>query len=131
MSNYPYPNLQQNAAAAIPVYVANGNYIITPPTPFPATIAGNTTWSSGVILAGNADSIVACATLSQSGDLIVSRYLDAAGTILIDTNNSGMTAATPTTVKLSDFTPFLSFVVSIQNTSGSTGTLSNAGILVG
>ena len=116
---------------ASPVYLCNGPQEVTPPTPFPATIAAGVTYDTGVILANGAYSLSVSATLSQAFKLTVVRYLDKLGTIQLDTNNVTALAGAPAVLSYNALSPFQSYRVTIENTSGSSGDLSNTMILVG
>lgn len=126
-----YPNDQGLPGGAIPVWIAARAAAVEPGTPFPATIAGGATWDSGVIDGAGYASVAAGATLSQTGSMVLTRYLDAAGTSVLDTATAAMTAATPASVSLTSAGPWLSFRLTIQNTSGSAGNLTNAAISAG
>jgi hypothetical protein len=116
---------------ASPVYLCNGPQEVTPPTPFPATIAGGATYDSGLILANGAYSLSVGATLSQAFTLTVVRYIDKLGTIQLDTNSATALAGAPAVLTYNALSAFQSYRITIENTSGSSGDLSDAMILVG
>lgn len=128
-----YPNDQKNPAARIPVYLAGAAQLFpTPPTPFPATIAAGVTYNSGPILSGGYPGIAVAAKLNQTGIMTVQRYMDLAGTIPVgDLLSDTMSSGNQSVIWANDGVPFASFVVTIQNTSGALGTLSNTSILIG
>lgn len=94
---------------------------------WPATVAGGATFTSDAIEARDHVGIFACATMTQAGTLSIQRYADRAGTIAIGTAISqAMTANTNACAAVNDGMPYLSFKISIANSSGSTGTVSAA-----
>jgi hypothetical protein len=126
-----FPNYQNNPAGAIPVYLAGGAMVIpTPPTPAPATILAGTTYSTGIIPTNGYQGFAASAKLTQAGVMTFQRYIDIAGTIPIgDAVTQAMTANVVATISWRDGLPAASWSLSVQNTSGSTGTLSNVNLL--
>jgi hypothetical protein len=110
--------------------VIGGNVAPTPPTPAPATIAAGVTYSTGIIPAAGYNMFAASAQLNQTGTLTLQRYIDEAGTIAIGAAiTQAMTADVLATVAVNDGLPCASFKVTVENTSGSLGTLSNFHIL--
>ena len=102
----------------------------TPPTPPPATIAGGGSYQSGIIVSNGFRGIAAAATLTQAGTISIQRYIDVAGTILIGAaSTQALSANTAGWVAVNDGLPCASFQVTVTNSSGSTGTLSNFAIL--
>lgn len=126
-----WPNEQSNPAGAIPVYSTGGAVIVpTAPVAFPSTIAGGATFNTGIMPTLGCRGLAASAQLTQTGVLSIQRYIDLAGTIPIGAAiTQAMTATVLATVSVSDGLPAASWQVSIQNTSGSTGTLTNASLL--
>ena len=126
------PNNQANPASRIPTYSAGAAQIVpVPPTAFPATIAGGATYSTGVIAGLGYSGLAAAAQLDQAGVLTLQRYIDQAGTIPIGAaTTQAMSAGVQATVAVRDGLPFSSFIVTIQNTSGSLGTLSGTALLM-
>lgn len=128
----PYSTNQASNDGAIPVRMLSTNPVLADlPTPPPATIAASGNWNSGAISASGLNAIAATAKLTQTGQLVLQRYIDAAGTIPIGSDETvAMTANTLTSAYIAnDGVPFASFSVQVNNTSGSTGTLSMVGIL--
>lgn len=109
--------------------------LVTSPTGMtvlPLTIAGPGSYVSGVIAANGFKTIAVGATLSQTGTITIQRYLDAAGLIPVGAAiTAALVAATPNWAVSTDSTPFLSFQVTIANTSGSLGNLTNTAIVLG
>jgi hypothetical protein len=128
-----YPNKQTNPAAAIPVYFAAGPVaVVVPTTPFPATIAANTTYASGALAAGGYRNLAATAQLSAAGTLAIQRYADAEKAVSIGAPVSVvLSAGVANSVTISDGVPYLYYEVSIANTTGGPGTLTGANILQG
>jgi hypothetical protein len=126
-----YPSDQGQSAGAIPTYLANRSSTPAQPNAFPATVNGGATFDAGVIPALGSNSIAVGATLSQAGQIVVTRYLDAAGLVVLDVNQVTMLAGAPTSLVVADMAPWASFDVRIVNTSGGAANLTNAAILVG
>lgn len=120
----------RTGANAIPVFSGTANP--SPPTPVPATIAASGVYTSGPIVNNSgAKAVAVSAQLTQAGLLSVQLYLDVAGTIPIGNPvNQALTANVLGTVQSNDGTPFASFIVTISNAGGVTGTLSKVIILV-
>lgn len=129
----PYPNAQNNPAAATPVYLtANPNAQVNPvpPTPVPTTIAGGGNWASGIIPGAGYNKLATTAQLSQAGTLTIQRYVNAAGTIPIGAAIvQALSANTLGYAAVNDGLPFASWQVTIANTSGSVGNLTNVVLL--
>lgn len=71
------------------------------------------------------------AKLTQSGTITIQRYLDKAGLVPVGALISVVLAANVSNwATVNDGLPFQSFVFVINNTSGSTGTLSNFAVLL-
>lgn len=104
----------------------------TPPTPFPSTIAGNVTYTSGVIASTGFSRIAVGLTLSQAGELTISRYLDEEGAIKAGPDQTqALVADTPEVLNLHDGVLFASFQISIANSAGTGATLADTAILLG
>ena len=102
----------------------------TPTNPFPTTIAAGVTWDSGPMAAWGYNKLSAAATLSQTGSLVIQRYIDPACNIALgDPITQAMTANTPATAWVNDGQPASGWRVTIQNTSVSTANLTNAKVL--
>jgi hypothetical protein len=109
-----------------------GQFQPKPPTPPPATIAASGNWNSGIMSNGGYGSLAVAAKLSQTGTLVLQRYLDPAGTIPIGAAISqAMTANTVATVATTDGLLCSAFSIVVTNTGGSTGNLSSVFILAG
>ena len=97
----------------------------------PTTIAPGATWDSGPIVANGFKTIAAFVQLTQSGNIEIRRFIDAAGTMrqpgfysaALSANNTG-------TVKVGDMTPFYTFRVLITNNGGATANVSNFGVFL-
>ena len=75
--------------------------------------------------------MVIALTSSQAGAINLLRYVDDAGTVLLDATapTAALTAATPAVFIEQDGKPYASFKVEITNTSGSAATLSDIAVL--
>jgi hypothetical protein len=106
-------------------------FIPTPNTLPPATIPGsNGTYVTGPLNVAGMKGFAVGATLSTAGTLVIQRYLDVAGTIAIGAAISQvMSAATPATAAFNDGIPAASCIVTITNTSGGVGNLTNVSFL--
>jgi hypothetical protein len=98
----------------------------------PGTVNATSTVTSNVIKAYGFTLIGAGCTLSQAGAIKIQLYLDDAGTIpmgaaVSQTLAAGVANAVQTTA--GGPAPFRSFTVAIQNTSGSSATITNPVIL--
>jgi hypothetical protein len=102
----------------------------TPVTAPPTTINASGNYYAGVMLSGGFKAISVGATLSQMGSIVVKRYIDSAGTVLLDTTTVALTATTPGAVALNDSKAFAAFDVTVNNTGGSTGNLSAFAMLL-
>jgi hypothetical protein len=104
----------------------------TPSTPFPAIIAANSSYSSGVIPAAGLSRVAFGLTLAQAGELTVSRFLDEDGTIKAGADSTlALVATTPAVLDLNDGMLFASFELTITNSAGVGAGLSNTVILLG
>jgi hypothetical protein len=125
-----YPNDQGMGAGAIPVWLATPDFNPDPVNPVPATIGAGLTYDTGVVLAGGRRIVAVAAMLDQTGTLTLQRYIDAAGTLPLGSPiTQAMTANVLATIWVNDGQPMASFNVTVQNTSGSLGTLSDFTIL--
>lgn len=128
-----FNNNQTQDSGSIPVRSLSGSSSVAAsalPNPAPATIAAGATWLSGPISAASYNSIAAGATLSQAGTLSIQRDMDAAATLPIGAALSQtMTANVFATVALNDGLPFVSWQVSIHNTSVSVANLTNVTVI--
>lgn len=105
--------------------------IPVPPTPAPSTIGGGDSWVSGVMSGLGYAALAAACTLTQAGTLSIQRYIDMAGTIAIGAAiTQEISASTPATVSVNDGLPFATWIVTITNTSGSSGTLTDVALLM-
>lgn len=104
----------------------------TPPTPFPSTIAANSSYNSGTVVTAGFSRIAIGLTLAAVGELTVSRFLDEAGTIKAGPDQTqALAAATPEVINLDDGLLFASFQFSIANTTGAGAALADTAILLG
>lgn len=97
------------------------------PTPtLPATVAANSSYSTPAMNAAGFHALGAGCTLSVAGTIAIQRYLDPAGTIAIGSAISQtLTGGTPGTVAVNDGQPAASWIVTISNTTGGVGNLTN------
>ncbi len=100
-------------------------HLIYPVQPAPTTIAASATWNSGILISGGSPKVAAGVTSTQAGAITITRYLDTAGTVTIDTHTAPLTANNFASLVLVDNVPFGSFMVQISNTGGSAATLTN------
>lgn len=108
-----------------------GTRVVTPPTPFPASIADGATWSSDLIPAA-LGGVIAGVTSSHAATLTIQRYADLAGLVPVGPLLSqALSAATPAWTGVADGLPYLSFAVSIVNSAGAAAAITNAAILTG
>jgi hypothetical protein len=119
------------AFTPIKAYPNFGTVKVAPPIAFPATIAASGSWFSDLIPAGFGAIAAAC-TSSQTGTLTLQRYADLAGNVPVGAAiTQALSAATPAWVSAADSLPYLTFAMSISNSSGSTATITNCAILTG
>lgn len=130
MSNFD--NDQTKDIGSIPVRPVVNSYTPDPAqfaTPPPATIAASGSWSSGVVGA-RGGRLVVNAKLSQAGTLTVQRYMDIFGTLVVGAPVvQALAANVDGYVTISDGLPYLSYKITVANTSGSTGNLSDVYVL--
>jgi len=70
-------------------------------------------------------------TSSQNGSVSIQRYADQLGTIPVGAAITGsVTAATATDVHSTDSIPYQSMIITVNNTGGSTATISNCLLLL-
>lgn len=126
---------QLNDANAIPVRtmlydVPDSEDFATPP---PATLAGGASWVSGPIVSAGFSRIAANAKLSQAGTISIQRYMDLEGTVAIGAVITGVMVANvdKTVDNSADLNvPFVSFSITVHNTSGSSGNLTDVAALI-
>lgn len=95
----------------------------------PTSITASGNFTSPVIPANGYKVLALAATSTQTGNIVISRYLDPAGTILATTaSTTALSGAT--VVVLNDDVPFSSFKYEITNTGGSTATISGFYVLL-
>jgi hypothetical protein len=105
-----------------------------------ATLAASTgTWNSGLIFSDGYRYLTVAATLSQGGTILITQYVDMAGTIARPPGSAiAMTGATPLIVDIPGATagvinypyPFMSFTILISNTTASTALISAFQVLL-
>lgn len=103
----------------------------SPPNPFPATVANDATWSSGLCPAAFGG-VTFGATVDQIVALQIQRYADLAGLVPVGPLASQTTTANVAAwVGFNDGLPFLSFQLFIVNASGSLANVTNVAALTG
>ena len=120
------PNYQSNPAAAIPVWIASSPTPVTPPTPFPATIASSGTYDSGLIASTGPSILFGAKLVTEAMTMTLIRYVDAAGLLVLDTTTQAVTAGATGTISMADGQIFSAYRVQITNTGAGTGTLTAA-----
>lgn len=127
-----FNNNQTKDSGAIPVRPVSNSYTPDPasfPTPPPASLAASGAWVSGVI-GGSGGVLAVNAKLTQAGTLSVQRYMDIFGAIPIGPASvQALSANVDGYVIITDGYPYLSYIVTVTNTSGSTATLSDVFVL--
>jgi hypothetical protein len=85
---------------------------------------------TGTLTAGNgAKQVVISATANHAGNLVLTTYLDDAGTVLQETVTTALTASTAGIAASTATKPFRSFKVAFTNTDSNAGTVTiNAGL---
>lgn len=118
------------AQVVTPVLQGTAIIAVTPSGGFPATIAANGSWTSGVLPFGGYRGVSATVTSTQAGAITIQRYADAAGTIPVGAvASTTIVASTAETVSVNDGLAALYYKVTITNTSGSTtATITGASI---
>jgi hypothetical protein len=97
----------------------------------PATIAASGNWKSGVISADGYKAMAVGVTLSQAGNLKLTRYIDAAGTVQVTTPaTQALTAGTAAVITITDGLPFQSFQIEIDNSGASQANVSGFACLL-
>ena len=79
------PNFQSNPAAGIPVWIVSSPTPVTPPTPFPATIAASGTYDSGLIASTGPSILFGAKLVTEAMTMTLIRYVDAGGLLVLDT----------------------------------------------
>ena len=96
----------------------------------PATIAASGNWTSGAIIQEMNPVILAAVTSDQVGNLTIQKYADLAATIAVGNPvTQAITASVTAWATDNDTVPYLSFTVTVTNTSGTTANISNLAIL--
>ena len=107
--------------------VAQTMPVLTGPTAIPA--GGQ--WVSPVLPSDGFRAIVVGATSTQGGVIVITRYIDQAGTVLVPPSSQvALTAGAPNAAVVSDSVPFAAFTVTITNTGAAVATVSNFGVLM-
>lgn len=88
-----------------------------------STIAGSGNWKSGVIVADGYQILTVAVKMNQNGTLLVTRYLDAAGTIVRDVTSTSIVSGTLLITDITDNLPFLTYQIEVDNTAGSAATI--------
>lgn len=111
--------------------IVGASNVPTPPTPVPATIANGGNYNTGIMSAAGRF-FAASANLSQNGSLVLTRYIDPAGTIPIGpVTTQALAAGVLGTVAVNDFVPCASWAVQVNNTGGGLGNLTQFALLQG
>jgi hypothetical protein len=95
--------------------------------PFPpASIPANGSFTSGVLPGDGFKTFFIGITSSEPGAITIQRFLDVNGTIVQGAANTlALTAGAPAVLSITDGLPYLTFTVTITNTSGSAATVTN------
>ena len=100
------------------------------PNAVPATIAASGNWTSGAIIQVMNPVILAAVTSDQVGNLTIQKYADKAATIAVGNPvTQAITASVTAWATDNDTVPYLSFTVTVTNTSVTTANISNLAIL--
>lgn len=92
--------------------------------PLPPTIAGSGNWSSGLMFNDGYRYVTIALTSSQAGLLTLQTYLDLAGTIPRPQTPTAIVAATLLILDLADLKPFVSYTITVSNSSGTPAVVS-------
>lgn len=119
------------AFTALNAYPNFGTVVVKPPIAFPATLADGATYSSDLMTSGFGG-VIFGATSSQIVTISIQRYADLAGLIPVGPPCSqDLTAATAGWCGFADGLPYVSFALSIANSSGSLANITNIAALTG
>lgn len=94
------------------------------------TFLASGTYVSGVMPADGYQSLTVGITLTHSGTLKVTRWIDAAGTVTRDLTSTAIVANTLLITDLVDDKPYMAFTVEIDNASGAGATITNFAIIL-
>lgn len=96
------------------------------------TLAGSTHWTSNVLPSDGYQVLTVAVMLTTAGTLLVTRYIDPAGTIArASPSSTSIVANTQLIVDaFTDDLPYTSFVIDVLNGSGSTTTFTNFAIIL-
>lgn len=100
------------------------------PTPPPATIAASGSWVSGIIFGDGYQVLTLAVQMTQAGTLKITRYVDRAGNFPRPVSSTAIVANTALIVDITDNLPWVSFQIEIDNSGGSTATLTNFSVLM-
>jgi hypothetical protein len=100
------------------------------PVPIPTSIAASATWNSGLIFSDGYRYLTVAVTASQTGSLVITQFVDMAGTIARPAITNPIVAATPLIIDIPGTLtpntattapaypyPFMSFTVQIINST--------------
>lgn len=98
----------------------------------PASIAASSNWTSELISADGFYDFVLGLKSSQAGAINMLRYIDDAGTVVLDGTapTQALTANTAAVFIEQDGKPYASFKIQITNTGASAATISNVAALM-
>lgn len=96
------------------------------------TLAGSTHFTSGVLPSDGYQILTVAVMMTQAGTLLVTRYIDLAGTIARGSPSSTSIVANTQLIvdAFTDNLPYTSFVIDVLNGSGSTATFTNFAIIL-
>jgi len=115
------------------VGVRNITYPLTPPTPFPTTLAAGATWNSGLLRNRTLNpNLTFCITSDQNGTASIQRYGDTAGLAPVGPAIPlNVVANEPASLSVTDGAPYQTFIVTFENTGGVAANISNCVLLAG
>lgn len=100
-------------------------------TTFSTPVAAGVTATTRVFPSNGFSKIAVGLTATQSGNILVNRYLDESGQVAQGAAVSiAVVGGTPVVLNVVDGKPFGSFTVAVQNTSGAASTISALSVLV-
>ena len=110
------PEFEINNGAVAPVVVEGGAYQYQVPITLPGSIAGSGTFTSPLLPSLGMPHIAVAAELTQTGSIVVDRFLDNAGSIALTAITQALTANTLAILDNNDGKLFQSFTVGLVNT---------------
>lgn len=104
------------------------SYIAMPTLPI--AIVGSGNYTSPLLMADGYQVLTVALTMNQAGTLVITRYIDMAGTMARPLSTTSIVSGTALIVDITDDLPFVTFTITINNSSGSAASVSAFAIIM-